>query len=88
MKINEIGLDREKNLVMLRNDMVTLKELLKEKDDESMKKTYMLMGIIWGRVLLMTNMYAEYISDQLEQEIDEFSDICRQVLNENKDEVK
>lgn len=33
MKINEIGLDRGTNIAMIRNNMITLKELLKEKDE-------------------------------------------------------
>lgn len=82
--VKELKLDRESNIVMLENDMVTLKELLTKEDDESKKKSYILMGIIWGRILLMTNMYIDAITDEMEESIEEFSTICRQNLKEKE----
>mgnify|MGYP001558914939 FL=1 len=82
--VKELKLDRESNIVMLENDMVTLKELLTKEDDESKKKSYILMGIIWGRILLMTNMYIDAITDEMEESIEEFSNICRQNLKEKE----
>lgn len=82
--VRELKLDRDSNIAMLKNDMVTLKELLTKEDDESKKKSYILMGIIWGRILLMTNMYIDAITDEMEESIEEFSTICRQNLKEKE----